>query len=713
MVEGKHHLAISRGGAQATRTMRIAPLLAALALPSLAAAQAVPAPPNAPATVQPQNGRLLLTYQGRVLFEGKVASTGSPAALIQFVDSADGRVTQVLKWTATGRDRITLSGVILASPEAFAAAVEPREDGLPVVRHAVGPVINRLNRALYDRRGDWVLSVDEPAGATLVPLTDGDSGVHYQLTAQGGEVALRFRPRFYQRHRGLAEYRPWEYQPWSKSVAGWTSWYAYFDKVTQQDIQQSADVLAEVLRPFGYSYLQIDDGYQQLPIGMPDHWLHTNEKFPGGLDSLERYIASRGLQPGLWTNVSFQDRLAAETHPQWFVRTTGGRPARGNWVGYIMDGSSAGAMDTLVTPVYRALRAMGWDYFKLDALRHLRYEGYNSYADYFERKGLDREAVFRNVVRQVRLAIGNDVYLLACWGIRPELIGLVDGMRVGDDGFGYGSFAEYNSFNNVVWRNDPDHIEIHQPDGYKAATLTSLTGSVLMLTDLPEVYRTDRVEAAKRTAPVLVTRPGELYDVDPSRSSLIGQAGTQLSGSGPRPFDADQREVVSLYQLDIARPFEQWTVLARTRDVGPISLTELGLLPGTDYVGFEFWTRKSLGAVRDTLSVGPIDPHFQVQVICLRQQVEHPQVLSTSRHVTCGGPDLQDVAWGPAGLSGVSELVAGDPYDLYLTEPAGFRFDRVDASGARVVSQRLDGTMRVIRLESAGGGVARWSVRYR
>ena len=97
---------------------------------------------------------------------------------------------------------------------------------------------------------------------------------------------------------------------------------------------------------------------------------------------------------------ALQDKPAAEAHPQWFVRTTDGTPARGNWVGYIMDGSSAGAMDTLVTPVYRALRAMGWDYFKLDALRHLRYEGYNSYADFFERKGLDREAVFRNVVRR-------------------------------------------------------------------------------------------------------------------------------------------------------------------------------------------------------------------------------------------------------------------------------------------------------------------------
>lgn len=682
--------------------------------PTVAAAQAPTEPPNTPAIVEISDRRVVLRYQERVLLDASIAATGGPVELRRLTDSTGGRVTQVLKWTAGGNGQLTISGVVRGSPEAFAVESEPREDGLPVVRHASGPVSNRLNRALYDRRGDWVLSVDVPARAQLVPVTSPDSGVYYQLTATGGEISLRFRPRFYQRHRGLAEYRPWQYRPWQQSVAGWTSWYAYFDRVTQDDIHRTADVVGEVLRPFGYRYLQIDDGYQQLPIGLPDHWLSANAKFPDGLAELRRYISARGLEPGIWTNVSFQDRTAAEAHPGWFVRTGDGSPARGNWVGYVMDASAGGTMDSLVLPVYRTLRQMGWTYFKLDALRHLRYEGYNSHAEYFDRKGLDRAAVFRDFVRQVRETIGNDVYLLACWGIRPELIGLVDGVRVGDDGFGYGSFAQYNSFNNVVWRNDPDHIELHQPDGYRAATLTTLTGSVLMLTDRPEVYRTDRVEAAKRTAPVLFTRPGQLYDVDPSRSSLLGLAATELSGSGPRSFDADQREVVSLYQLDLARPFEEWTVLARTRDDRtPVPLSELGLLPGTEYLGFEFWTRRPLGVVRDTLHPGPIDPRYGVQVICLRRKVEHPQVLGTSRHVTCGGPELSEVAWRDNTLSGVSELLAGDRHELYLNEPAGYRFDGVDVVGARVANQELEGAMRVIRIESERGGAVRWRVRYR
>ena len=672
-------------------------------------------PPDAPATVELHYSIVILHYQGRPIFTGRIVVSGGRATLSELVDPGTGPVTQALKWTATAGGRVTITGVVRGSPEAFAAEVEPHHDALAVVRHAVGAVTDRLDRAFYDRRWDWVLSVDAPTGAELVPVlaAAGDSGVSYRLTASGGEVALRFRPRFYQRHRGLTEFRPWEYRPWQRSVAGWSSWYAFFDRVTEADIHRTADVLGGVLRPFGYRYLQIDDGYEELPIGLPDHWLHPNSKFPDGLDSLERYIRSRGLEPAIWTNVSFGDSAAAATHPGWFVPGPEGRPAEGNWIGYVMDGSSAGAMDTLVTPVYTALRRMGWSYFKLDALRHLRYEGYNSHSTYFTGKGLDREQVFRGVVARVRQAIGPNAYLLACWGIRPELIGLVDGVRVGDDGFGYGSFAEYNSFNNVVWRNDPDHIELHRIDGYRAATVTTLTGSVLMLTDTPGVYRTERVEAAKRTAPVLLTHPEQLYDVDPSRSSLLAQAATQLSGSGPRPFDADQRERVSLYQLDIARPFEQWTVLARTRDdPAAIPLTELGLPPATAYLAFDFWARRFLGVVRDTLRGGPIDPRFEVQVVCLRRRLDHPQLLATGRHVTCGGPDLQDVAWKDGALSGESELVAGDPYDIYLSEPAGYRFAGVEATGARVAGTRREGGMRVVRLLSGEGGVVRWVARY-
>jgi Alpha galactosidase A len=690
-------------------------LLAALALAALArpaAAQTAPQPPNAAATVRETDGHLTLTYDGRVILSATIASTGAPPQAIALVDTAGDAVTQVLKWTARDGARLTLAGTVHAGAEAFACAVEPPTDGLRLVRNSVGPSDNRLNRAVYDRRSDWVLSADQPTSVAVAPEAVPADSTAFAFTATGSEIILRFRPRYYQKHRGLSEYRPWTYDVWKPSVAGWSSWFAYFDKVTQQDIEHTANVMHDVLAPFGYRYLQIDDGYEREPIGTPAHWLHPNAKFPAGLDALSRYIASRGLEPGIWTNVSFADSAYAFAHTADFVRNADGTPARGNWVGYVMDGSNPATLDDLVKPVYDTLAGMGWRYYKLDALRHLRYEGYNSHAAYFRARGLDRLTVYRRFVRTVRDAIGPDAFLLACWGIRPELIGLVNAVRVGTDGFGYGGFAEYNSFNNVVWRNDPDHVQLSAPDGYRAATLASLTGSLLMLTDKPDLYRTPRADIAKRTAPVLFTQPEQIYDVDPSRSVLIGMAATSVSGSGPRPFDADQRLSVPLYLLDVNRPFEQWSVLARTGGADTLRFADLGLAPDRDYLVFEFWSHHFLGTFRGAFAAGPMDPVRKVQVFCIRARVAHPQIVATNRHVSCGGPDLERVSWSGQTLSGTSRVVGGDEYDLYLTEPPGFRFAGVTVTGAELAGTRMEGGLRVVRLRPAASGTASWNVQY-
>lgn len=671
-----------------------------------------PAPPNAPATVAVRGTGVQLEYHGITILSARLSSTGAVPRLRMLVDSAGGRITQVVSWTA-GNDQVTLRGTIHATPDAIAVDADPREDGVPIVRHSVGPNHNRLNRGVYARSHDWLLSLDFPSTAQVTPVAGGDSSA-FAIEAVGGEVTLRFRPRYYQKHRGLAYYEPWTYSPWTRSAAGWTSWYAYRDRVTEADVHSAVDAIAERLAPFGYSYVQIDDGFQRLPICTPENWLNTNEKFPGGLAGMHDYIASHGLQPGLWTNTTCANVAWAAAHPMLFVRTPEGTPARGNWVGFVMDGANPATMQDLVLPVYRQLKAQGWSYFKVDALRHLRYEGYNSHAEFYSQRGLDRVRVYRSFVQQIRDVIGRDAFLLASWGPRPELVGIIDATRLGDDGFGYGGFAQFNSFNNIVWRNDPDHIEIARADGYRSATITSLTGSLLMLTDRPEVYRSDRVEAARRTAPVLFTMPGQVYDIDPSRSSRLFMAEHEVSGSGPRPFEADQRLQQTLYQLDIARPFERWTVLARTPGAPDrLGMIDLGLATGRDYLAFDFWGKRFLGAFQDTLVAGAIDPSFQVQVVCLRERQPHPQLLATNRHVSCGGVDLERVSWSGDVLAGESRVVAGDAYELYLTEPDGWTAVSVDAPGAEAeMGGRQDGSVRVT-MRGARTGPLTWRIQYR
>ena len=506
-----------------------------------------------------------------------------------------------------------------------------------MVRHVSGMSRSLLNRAVYDRGRDWVLSVDAGPRAAVMPSSGKGDERRYAFSAEGAEIVLRFRPRFYQVHRGLGFFEPWTYRIWPDPVAGWISWFAFYDDVTEKDIVETADTLAETLLPFGYDHLQIDDGYQSGE-GRPDLWLTANAKFPRGLGFLPAYIKSKGLKPGIWTNVAFKQADFAAEHKDWFVTDEKGQPARGNWIEFSLDASKPEAVDAVVRPVYRGLRGMGWEYFKVDALRHLRYEGYNAHAGYFRRTKKDLVGAYRGYVEAIREEIGRDRFILGCWGIRPELIGLIDGCRIGTDGFSYAGLAQFNSWNNVVWRNDPDHIELDE-DRYRSTLVTSLTGSILLLTDKPEVYRTGR----RRARPPRRARP-----VDRCRdrsSTSTRRAPASSAASTPRSAARARASSTRRSSRPATSSFSRSSGLSRAgrssagrgspsaRSGSPTSAST----PPKEYFVFEFWTKRLLGSFSGSFAPGPLDPLFRSQALAIRERKPHPQVLATSRHVTCGG----------------------------------------------------------------------------
>jgi alpha-galactosidase len=655
---------------------------------------------------------LFVRYAGHSIMSAHIrANTGVALRTNSINDRIEGKAFQFLTINASDGKILALDGVISSPGQSISCESDARENGLRVVHHSYGKANNLLHNAVYCRDQDWLLSFDVVNQQAHVRPTSDDK---YAVNVTGREINIRFRPKYYKEHRGLYSFDPASYQVWQQPVVGWCSWFAYFNKVTEQDISRTADVLSKKLLPYGLQYLQIDDGYQQEPIGMPDTWLRPNKKFASGLKSISAYIASKGLVPGIWTNVSFADSAAAFAHPNLFVKNQNNQPAKGNWVGYVMDGSNPASIGQLISPVYKGLVDSGWRYFKLDALRHLRYEGYNSYKDYFINKNSDAEQAFSNVVQSVRRETGQNNFLLACWGIRPELVGLADGCRIGNDGYSYAGLAQFNSYNNIIWRNDPDHIELSDKEAFRSCTATSLTGSLFMLTDKPEVYEQSQlIEAAIRSIPVLFTQPGQVYDVDPSRSSRIVEAKIELSGSGPRPFDAGNATTTGLFALDIATGYENYQVLGRLDDRDKVlSLEELGLDKNNKYHVFEFWTKQYLGVASTQFVPPAISNYFGCQVFCFRQVQSHPQLLATNRHISCGALEVKSVEWQNNCLAGNSELVPGDVYEMYVIEPAGYQMKTVELNGAALVANVKEGSVRKLSVRSNAATSVNWKICY-
>ena len=323
---------------------------------------------------------LTISYQGKLIYSGRLSSKSLHYRFQQNQQVINQASYQTISINADNGNLLELNGIINGTDESIACESVAPDKGLQVVRHVVGQSNNLVNNAVYNRREDWLLSFDVAIAKTKITPREKQQ---YDVEIKGREIIIRFLPHYYQKHRSLEYFNPSQYSVWKKSVAGWCSWFAYFDKITETDIKKTADVISEKLQPFGLNYLQIDDGYQQSPIGLPATWLKANEKFPSGLKSVANYIKSRRLIPAIWTNVSFADSANAFKNKNLFVQNNNA-PAFGNWVGYVMDGSNPQTIKELISPVYKGLKEDGWQYFKLDALRHLKANQHGYPPDMYE-----------------------------------------------------------------------------------------------------------------------------------------------------------------------------------------------------------------------------------------------------------------------------------------------------------------------------------------
>ena len=703
-------------------------------------------PSNAPATHEwdAASGRLRLRYHGQVLFDGEVSAPAGVVPQLALKVTGEEAVEQVITLSAAADLR--LNGVVSGSDEVLAAETRgAAQQQFALVRTSNGASRNRRNHAVYDRHWDWLLA--GPAGRTQVAPV---SSTQFSLSATGRVIELSFKPRYYQRHKNVPYFRPWTYQVRQDSITGWCSWWAYMKNFRQTDLEQLLAVWQEKrLADYGYRFIQIDDcyqgggdaGHQPLPAaqglcGNPATWLDwRKDRFPAGMAAYVAAVKHAGFEPGVWLAASYGDQAVIAAHPDWFVRDATGKAYAGPWIGYAIDASNPEALNALVRPTYRGFKDAGFAYVKIDALRHYLYDNLHHNLEYCRQRGGAPSEVFRRYLGAARQELGPDTFLLSCWGVLPESVGLADACRIGGDGYGPVTMQQYNSWNGIVWRNDPDHCDVHPK--FKSATLgnvtqrvdaaavpadtiirpalASIAGCLLMLSDKPAVYRDDaNLEGLRRAAPVLFSVPGQLYDFDESKSARLRTvARTSIrGGANPAPIDADQFGPVCPWWLnEFDRPFEHWQVLHRLNwsdkpaGAATVQMADLGLDAAKEYLVYEFWSGKSLGAVRGRLELPAAEP-MGLRSYALREQLDRPQILSTSRHLSQGGVDLVSVEWQGNRLAGRSKVVAGDRYTLVLHVPASYALQVADFAHAAAAVSREGEVTRIGFVPQITGEVA-------
>lgn len=219
----------------------------------------------------------------------------------------------------------------------------------------------------------------------------------------------------------------------------WCSWYSLYTAIDEHSLTNIFDDLHGL--PF--DVLQIDDGWQ-VAIG---DW-QANPKFPTGMASLAEKIKATGRKAGLWLAplLLVPSSRTYRDHPDWILRDDRGRPvpAGFNWGEplFALDTTHPGVLAWLEA-LMKTVRGWGYSYIKLDFL----YAGALPGKRHID---MPREAAYRHGLNVLRLAMGSDVYFLACGAPILPSLGLCDAMRIGTD-----VAAEWESYRDEVLLTNP------------------------------------------------------------------------------------------------------------------------------------------------------------------------------------------------------------------------------------------------------------------
>lgn len=486
---------------------------------------------------------------------------------------------------------------------------------------------------------------------------------------------------------------------------GYCTWY-HARASSERELPAQTAFAAENLRPFGFSFIQIDDGWQDgLKANGPMKnftQVKSTGPYPSGMKQTAADISAHGLTPGIWFMPfagNFEDPWFKD-HQDWFAHRADGKPYDVRWGGTSLDMTNPAARDYVRSLVHR-IAEWGFRYFKMDGL----WTGSATEMEYVNDAYKDDQIgnailhdpdktnveMYRDGLKLVREAAGPEVFFLGCntpqnMRVYGGSFGLVDAMRIGPDngttwdalirGPKYGTRNYF--LNGRVWYNDPDPLYVRASLPLNQARLISawvtVSGQLSVSSESFAALPADRVDLLKRTMPShgLPARPADLFERDMPRIWTV-------TGS-------DSRTIIGLFN---------WEKEDREIDY---PAARLGLHPGVEYAAFEYWTNKLIEPIHDRLHYKL--PASSSAVISIRPIANHPQVISTSRHITQGLIDLKNETWSNGELSGVSKVIAGDPYELRIIP------------GAWIPDTAENGSIVRVKLDSSSTRELRWKIKF-
>ena len=575
--------------------------------------------------------------------------------------------------------------------------------------------------SLFDRPSD--IAIDFPDDTSMTRDAQDANLLDISIPVPGN-TSIRLMPDYFTQTLGVPFYVPFDDENSPTAPMVWSSWTSYYERVTEADIIKNTDWIAARLKPYGFEFVQLDDGYDRGPKGEHywiDHWDH--DKFPHGAKWLAAYIHAKGLRPGIWLVPNSQQRFVNQ-HPDWYLYYKNGAKVM-DYNTPALDSTNPAVLD-LLSNEFSTLRGWGYEYFKIDGEHAIaKYVPNVDTVRLFDVK-VDPVIAYRKRLAVIRQAIGpKSVVEGDIAGTPLNGVGYIDSFFNGHDLYDnwQGMYSLFSSiganvfFNHIVAYTMPGEgmavepkISFEQGEKQRNASvvetersrefpltgfgttlaesrtvvsLVALSGVAYSLASVMPELPEERVHLLEKTLPTMPIFPVDLF----SRGNTMEW--DKFKTITPDDYIHNYPEIVD---LKINAPAGNYDVVAMTNwrtwgDKRQIKFHEkLGLEATAPYIAFDFWNQKILGVFRHGMEV-EILPH-DTRVIALHPLLGHPQLVGISRHIT-GAYSAMRQTWNQSTrtLAGSAQGVPGDPYTLWIYVPDGVMVSQANASvGERTVS---------------------------
>jgi hypothetical protein len=680
-----------------------------------------------------------------------ISSTSAGMCITAVAPASSGRVVARLldpsgvpvNWRGTDEITVSWKGKDTQNPSALPSS-NPE-----VMTFALGQVSASNLHSLFDREKDIAVSFPQ---STIMKRRMDDHDLLDVMIPVPGRTMIKIIPDYYTRTLGLPYYSKFDDSSFPTAPLIWGSWTAYYYEARESDIVNNTDWIAANLKPYGFQYVQLDDGYDR---GKEEghYWIENWNKtiFPHGPAWLAGYIKSKGLKAGLWLVPNSYAGYLAQ-HPDWYLYDKSGNVIQ-DYRTPALDHTNPAVQEWL-KKLFTTLTGWGFEYFKFDGEFSLPKYVPDLETSRLFNSTIDPLTAYRDRLKLIRSVIGSGTFVEGCVAGTPlNGIGYFNSCFNGADMYNSwkGSYAVFSSINANAFLNHmvmyvmpgegidvsplispeearqkmaPRSVQVALtredpftgfgttlPEARTLVSIISLTGVAYPLTSIMTRLPEERVKLLKMTMPTLPIIPVDLF----SRGSDI--TWDKFKYTTPDKYIHDYPEIID---LKVNAPSGIYDVAAFTnwrgeRSSKQISFSEkLGLDKEIQYLVFDFWSQKFLGVFRDAFEID-IEPH-DTRVFLIHPQLDYPQLIGNSRHIS-GALSIQELKWdaGKKILSGTSETIKGETYSLFIYVPDRINFAKsksVTDSGQEVdMTSFMDGDLLRVDLASPGGPV-HWQVQF-